>query len=432
MKDYHEMAESVLKRRDAYVIKRKREIRKMTTVVSGFCICAVLGLGLWQSEVLKRESVQDDISGTESIIVESERTEGISAESVPNKETASLENFEETKQKENLQETLSSDIGSALLAPPKTDLTKEEIYEQIGEFLPDSGPEGFVFEEAFISENSYYIRWARGMEELSWWVKNYKESDAAYITDVADTENYDLSLYPIPRAESVPPALQQIVNNPIFYGYELTKEAVSARAYLTNEMGDSKGYRMDFSVLYGDKIVRVNSKGVTPDWMYEKLSFIYEDNKGSDVPVQDEAGDTGALNTYEEVWGGSYMNASGNWVVWLTEDTPDNRAEVFRKNPNISNSSTEFKKADYSLAYLTQLMSDISKAMGNKELLGVFSAALREDINRVEVSMTEENQDIIARITAMDTIGGAVVFRYDTSAVTGDIMKETAKEDIRQ
>ncbi len=424
MKDYHEMAESVLKRRDAYVIKRKQEIRKMTTVVSGFCICAVLGFGLWQSGVLKREPVQESIS-TEAVRNEhTNSTQQKLEESTPKQETMPVENFEETKQKENLQETLSSDIGSALLAPPKTDLTKEEIYEQISEFLPDSGPEGFVFEEAFISENSYYIRWARGMEELSWWVKDYKESDAAYITDVADTENYDLSLYPIPRAESVPPALQQIVNNPIFYGYELTKEAVNARAYLANEMGDSKGYRMDFSVLYGDKIVRVNSKGVTPDWMYEKLSFIYEANKGSDVPVQDEAGDTGALNTYEEVWGGSYMNASGNWVVWLTEDTPDNRAEVFRKNPNISNSSTEFKKADYSLTYLTQLMADISKAMGNKELQGVSSAALREDINRVEVSMTEENQDIIAKITAMDTIGGAVEYRYGAFIINDDIQKE--------
>lgn len=145
----------------------------------------------------------------------------------------------------------------------------------------------------------------------------------------------------------------------------------------------------------------------------------------TDAPVQDETGNTGTLTHYDEVWGGSYMDTEGNWVVWLTVDTPETRAEVFQRNPTISESGTEFKKADYSLSYLTQLMADISKAMTDKQLPFVSSAALREEYNCVEVSITAENEDFIEKVRSFDTLGGAIKFRYSTSASdkTGEIVK---------
>ena len=51
------------------------------------------------------------------------------------------------------------------------------------------------------------------------------EEDEGRLTSVADTENYDLSLYPIPRASSVPDDLREIVDNPIFSAGELTMDA---------------------------------------------------------------------------------------------------------------------------------------------------------------------------------------------------------------
>jgi len=42
--------------------------------------------------------------------------------------------------------------------------------------------------------------WTRGLDTLSWRVWYYTEEDAQRLTSIADTKNYDLSLYPIPRA----------------------------------------------------------------------------------------------------------------------------------------------------------------------------------------------------------------------------------------
>lgn len=52
---------------------------------------------------------------------------------------------------------------------------------------------------------------------------------------------------------------------------ELTMDVVWARAYTTGEAGDSDGWRMAFSVRYGDAIVEVHTKGVNPEWVYHQL-----------------------------------------------------------------------------------------------------------------------------------------------------------------
>ena len=54
-------------------------------------------------------------------------------------------------------------------------------------------------------------------------------------------------------------------------GKELTMEAVWARAYKIADSGDSGGWRMAFSVKYGDIIIEVRTKGVDPQWIYDQL-----------------------------------------------------------------------------------------------------------------------------------------------------------------
>ena len=102
-------------------------------------------------------------------------------------------------------------------------------------------------------------------------VDPYTEEDAHRLTSVDDKKNYDLSLYPIPRAKSVPDDLREIVNDPIFEAEELTLEAVYCRAYKVNDAGDTDGWRMKFSVKYGDVIVSVSTKGVDPERVYQQL-----------------------------------------------------------------------------------------------------------------------------------------------------------------
>ncbi len=452
MKNYKEMAESVLERRNQYLIQKRKRIRNITAAASCLCVCTLMGVIVWQSDVLTNKIPENsaipgtDIDNTDTIGTGAIGADAIHTEAIGNVPTDSdtdsivVEGSNSVqKEKEELSGTLpennstephatetpaiSVDIGTSPLAPIQVKLTEDEIYEKIGQYLPPAPPEGYTLESAYLTDSGYYVRWNKGMEELSWRIRPYTEADIAYITAVADTKNYDLTLYPIPRAESVPPELFQIVNNPIFRAEELTLEAVNARAYMVKDAGDCDGYRMDFSVLYNNQVISVTSKGVAPEWLYEQLSFLFQVH---DTPLQMEAGDTGNLKPYEEVWGGCYMNEQGNWVVLLTEDTPENRAEVFKKNPGISQSSTEFKKADYSLAYLTQLLADISKAMGNGQLTGVSSAAVYEDANRVKVWITVESDDLTGKILAFDTIGGAVEIIYSPGN-TIETMKEVMK-----
>lgn len=159
----------------------------------------------------------------------------------------------------------------------------------------------------------------------------------------------------------------------------------------------------------------------------ENTSDFTENNTSSvttDAPVQDENGGAEALSLFDEVWGGSYMDSDGHWIVWLTEDTSENRAEVLKRNPTISQSNTEFKVAEYSLAYLTQLMTDISDAMMNNSFQFVFEASLREDMNRVVVTMTNTDESEVKKVLAFDTLGGAIEIVTNTEINSSDSQKE--------
>lgn len=144
-----------------------------------------------------------------------------------------------------------------------------------GAYMLKSVPSGFSEESIrrYNDQTSDYLSglWTSGYDEIRWKVYTISDADEIRLTSVADTKNYDLSLYPIPRASSVPEDLREIVDNPIFSADELTMEALRARAYKTGETGDSTGWRMEFSVKYGDVVVEVRSKGVDPEWVYQQL-----------------------------------------------------------------------------------------------------------------------------------------------------------------
>jgi hypothetical protein len=144
-----------------------------------------------------------------------------------------------------------------------------------GAYLPKRVPSGFAFESAsrYIDKKSNFLSvlWFKGMGEIHWTVSKLEEKDKARITSVADKENYDLALYPIPRAESVPKELREIVNDPIFIIDDLTLEAVKARSYEVRDTGDVSGPRMGFSVLYGEILVKLNVKGASPEEVFDML-----------------------------------------------------------------------------------------------------------------------------------------------------------------
>ncbi len=440
MKDYHEMAQSVLKRRDSYAAARRSRRKKITAALSCCCLCALLGVGAW------RGILADVPASDTNTVGNTDQTENMNSIGTENGKESQMghgtivpggvfipEDSSGVPELEQSQpailppvENSSSEepaitMDATPLAPAAADLTQKALYEAVGTFLPSEAPAGFSFAGATYSEYGYAALWSRGMEELHWRIRDYQDGDSQCLTRVADTQNYDLALYPIPRAQSVPEELRQIVDNPIFRAEELTQEAVNARAQWVNDAGDSGGCRMRFSVLYGKKVVSITSKGVSPEWIYSQLSGL---SGTSDAPMQDEAGETGTLQSFDEIWGGSYMDAGGSWVVWLTEDTPENRAKVFERNPHISERGTKFKTADYSLDYLTRLLADISQAMGDGTLGFVSTAAVMEDINRVEVRMTEDTPELREKVLSFDTMGGAIEIRGGSAAGVQEILKK--------
>lgn len=171
------------------------------------------------------------------------------------------------------------EIGlSGALRDNRETLTLQEGLETetLGAYLLAEAPRGFRVESVNLSREPegdiLFGVWTKSYDYIDWKVSLYREADAGRVTAAADTRNYDMSLYSIPLCESVPEELRQIVDHPIFSIDELTQDVVNRRAYYVDDSGDTPGARMNFGVLYGEVLVEVTAKGVSPEWLYERLS----------------------------------------------------------------------------------------------------------------------------------------------------------------
>lgn len=117
---------------------------------------------------------------------------------------------------------------------------------------------------------------------------------------------------------------------------------------------------------------------------------------------------------FDAIWGGCYLDENNCWVVWLTENTLERQDEVFQNNPSLSENNTTFRTADFSLVYLTKLLEHISEGMRDGTLSYVTSAGVMEQINRVSVTMTTDDEDAVKTVSSFDTLGGAIEFQYVT------------------
>lgn len=120
-------------------------------------------------------------------------------------------------------------------------------------------------------------------------------------------------------------------------------------------------------------------------------------------------------------FGGSYTDTNGNFVVVLTVDTAENRIAIC-KELGINESTTVFEVGTYTLEYLTELQSKISSGMVNKEFPFVTSSGVYETINRIKIRVTTDNEADLAKVLALDTIGGAIVIERSTGVVTEDLV----------
>ncbi len=161
-------------------------------------------------------------------------------------------------------------------APQNETLTAEQAYADadFGAYLCET-PRGFAEESFCRMGDLLTARFSRGYEYVEWNVRRCSALDEKRIVSLDRPEDYDLSLYSIPFAESVPSDRRETVNEPIFRADELTLDAVRARALTVSDAGDVAGPRIRFDVLCnGGVLVCVNTKGVGAEWVYEQLKAL--------------------------------------------------------------------------------------------------------------------------------------------------------------
>ena len=146
-----------------------------------------------------------------------------------------------------------------------------------------------------------------------------------------------------------------------------------------------------------------------------------------DVPADSKGEYNEAVNSSDltkntsEFFGGSYTDENGKFVIVLTEDTPANRTDICKELGRSENNTT-FVKGTYTLAYLTELQEKISNAMVNKELPFVVSSSLCETTNNIVIGATTTNETELAKLYALDTIGGAIKVEFSTGAGTKELL----------
>ena len=151
--------------------------------------------------------------------------------------------------------------------------------EKFGDYVPAHVPGGFAFENA-------WREWGQGRDYLRLYWHGYytgisidiRDADTwenLTLTDPADRERYDVSLYSIPYADSVPEAYRQEFDNPVFAIEDVTPEVIAARMrYVDGDSGDVSGYRGNFAVYYAGEnvLVRYSLDGITPQEAYELIA----------------------------------------------------------------------------------------------------------------------------------------------------------------
>lgn len=115
------------------------------------------------------------------------------------------------------------------------------------------------------SEHTLYLRWSWGYDDVTIRVE-LPEGDAEWgnLVDTARPETYDVRLYSIPWADSVPEEYYDTFHSPVFRAVDMSREIVEARAYTLADQGDSDGPRVSFSVLHDDgALVTYSCKGLS-------------------------------------------------------------------------------------------------------------------------------------------------------------------------
>lgn len=155
--------------------------------------------------------------------------------------------------------------------------------EKFGDYVPADVPDGFTFEGAWRewgqNRNYLFLRWTGYYANISIDIWDASTLGDLPITDPADREKYDVNLYTIPYADSVPEEYWQEFGRPVFDIEDVTPEVVAARMrYVDDDSGDVDSWRGDFYVYYESEnvLVQYDLDRVTPQEAYDLILKQYD------------------------------------------------------------------------------------------------------------------------------------------------------------
>jgi hypothetical protein len=131
MKDYDEMAKSVLKRRDKYLAERSKKMKKMVSILSCFCLVALMGVGVWRSGTLSNDkgTAAGDIMPDGAYVSDFDQEEKEQADQADNGgETDTAE--ADTRLQERIQELQTGDSLGWLVVDGKIYVQSDAEYRE--------------------------------------------------------------------------------------------------------------------------------------------------------------------------------------------------------------------------------------------------------------------------------------------------------------
>lgn len=233
---------------------------------------AIMTNGSWSGNTMADSAAEV----TENL---AEETFGADLEDAVEEEKAgdigNIKNKDTSKREEG---AITECVGSI---PPddRVELSEEEAYaaEALGAYIPSNIPKGYTWESALASVNaktgdyeSIFLCWTKGMDSIMITVSKV-DMENLVVTDIAHKEAYDVSLYDIPYAETVPEEYRVCFDNPIFMQKDMSLDLVQSRMKVVADAGDTGTPRGNFSIIYPEGILLDFNGDGTAEEIWEML-----------------------------------------------------------------------------------------------------------------------------------------------------------------
>ncbi|MCM1046025.1 MAG: hypothetical protein NC417_10995 [Candidatus Gastranaerophilales bacterium] len=393
MKNYEEMAESVLERRDRYVADRKRKIRKTASIVSVFSFMAVLGTGIWNAKILDNvlnipyENMddardQDAETGVEEILFSSATDSDTTNHDAEMKKEMSENAGDTLKNYDTVDKLLGDAYALVKVEVLQADIenVRSYIYTSYDMKVLDVIYGAIDADGDIINVNmpGGTVPGNGAQEILSEVTEGKDAGDLSGVNQIVSDGNTDRLLSVGDKAY-------------LFLRMESELSFAVVGEYRGAMLLENKNVIFDRNIigLKEDVPLYGSEGGSMPESEFvEAINELIREMEFADAgqtwdkPMVQNPGDTGALTEYEVVWGDSYMDEAGRWVVLLTENTAENQEKVFQRNPTLTEENTIFEEVTYSRSYLMDLMERLSQA----DLPSVVSSiGFREERNRIEI-----------------------------------------------